>query len=124
MPYMDELSSTRFRTTFHRLSSPTTVTVNGHAIGTWVPGSFTEVGVPGRPELRGNENSSDPITAEGSLGAIAAVQRAAKRRLPPLHPFELDAMPDDPQDYSEARRSRQVVIDEALGKVSKPRGKK
>ncbi len=34
---MDELTSTQFRSTFHKLTEKTTVTVNGHSIGVWYP---------------------------------------------------------------------------------------
>jgi hypothetical protein len=34
---MDKMPSTQFRKTFSRLTDATTVTVNGHIIGEWVP---------------------------------------------------------------------------------------
>jgi hypothetical protein len=34
---MDVLSSAEFRKQYAKLTEPTTVTVNGHVIGTWMP---------------------------------------------------------------------------------------
>lgn len=47
--YMNALPSTEFRKRFARLTEPTLVTVNGHPIGTWMPGpgSWEEVIAPG-----------------------------------------------------------------------------
>jgi len=38
---MNELTSTEFRKHYARLTEPTLVTVNGHQIGYWVPGSIS-----------------------------------------------------------------------------------
>jgi hypothetical protein len=39
---MDSISSAAFRKTYAKLTAPTTVTVNGHRIGTWMPeGAWT-----------------------------------------------------------------------------------
>jgi hypothetical protein len=42
---MDELASTEFRKRYATLKEPVVVTVNGHAIGTWLPMSW-EVTLP------------------------------------------------------------------------------
>jgi hypothetical protein len=34
---MDEMSSAEFRKRYAKLTKPTTVTVNGHPIGQWIP---------------------------------------------------------------------------------------
>jgi hypothetical protein len=38
---MDKMPSTQFRTTYTSLTTPTQVTVNGHAIGTWLPSPYS-----------------------------------------------------------------------------------
>ena len=35
---MDTIASTKFRKRFASLEKPVTVTVNGHVLGTWLPG--------------------------------------------------------------------------------------
>ena len=68
---MNNLPSSQFRLIFSRLTEPTTVTVNGHLIGTWLPGAhgarvardFTEIGTPGRPDLSGTTRGPDPIVS-------------------------------------------------------------
>ena len=40
MLYMNELTSTEFRRSYHRLVEPAVVTVNGHVIGQWLPNGF------------------------------------------------------------------------------------
>lgn len=38
---MDKMPSSQFRTTYSTLTSPVEVTVNGHAIGTWLPSPYS-----------------------------------------------------------------------------------
>src|SRR5674476_1283137 len=46
---MDTLSSSEFRKTFARLLSPTLVQINGHTIGTWLPGESIPASVAAPP---------------------------------------------------------------------------
>lgn len=38
---MDKMPSTQFRNTYSTLTSAVEVTVNGHAIGTWLPSPYS-----------------------------------------------------------------------------------
>jgi hypothetical protein len=57
---MDTLSSSEFRKTFARLLSPTLVQVNGHTIGTWLPGESIPASVAA-PELAKRPGGLPPV---------------------------------------------------------------
>ncbi len=56
---MNDLPSTEFRKAFARLTEPTTVSVHGHVIGTYVPtgsavdGRYVDAIRPGEPAVGG-----------------------------------------------------------------------
>lgn len=62
---MDELSSTEFRKTFARLTSPTVVTVNGHVMGTWHPAMslYDPKAYVGPPERYFERFDTQPVRA-------------------------------------------------------------
>ena len=61
---MNTLPSATFRTTFHKLTEPTQVTVNGHPIGSWTP--FAYPLVPDQPNHHW-ENAPAPLTGFRSV---------------------------------------------------------
>ena len=65
---MDELPSSEFRKRYAALTAPTVVTVNGHAIGTWVPAGAN---LPEAPSARAPE----PIRASNDLAVRAILNR-------------------------------------------------
>lgn len=71
---MKEIPSTRFRATFQRLDEPVVVTVNGHPIGTWTPGTIG----PPLVELREDDR----------VAALTEEVRRLKRDLAAAHRAE------------------------------------
>jgi hypothetical protein len=70
---MDTMPSAEFRKTYSKLIVPTKVTVNGHAIGMWIPTTpdvdlqrITESPAPAPVEVRGfNSRPFTPVPKRG-----------------------------------------------------------
>lgn len=71
---MNELSSTEFRKRFAKLTEQTTVTVNGHSIGVWMP--VAEFTVKGKSYVAlGMEGRSPQQRRDDLLGKINRPKR-------------------------------------------------
>ncbi len=72
--------SAEFRRTFHRLSAPTIVTVNGHTIGTWLPAG-THVAISTMTDSRTIDaiRPGQPVSG-GSFGHSVAVPKPGAKR--------------------------------------------
>jgi hypothetical protein len=90
---MNELPSKQFRTSFHRLTEPTTVTALGRPIGTWTPVThhpFSEIRRPETPKRRERIDAikADMVEAEALAAKDDEIRRLkrelAARPLPPI----------------------------------------
>lgn len=104
---MNELPSTKFRATFHRLAEPTVVTVNGHAIGTWLPSSTpdwsewlaTHNASTGAPIIGGMATTRG-VTVEAMAEEIAHLKRELARRSQPVAvPMSVDPVPANVPEF-------------------------
>jgi hypothetical protein len=105
---LNSLPSSQFKTQYAKLTEPTTVTVNGHPIGTWTPRSFRDAAIHELAE----ELVIGPTVLEVAHGA-----GLPSPVLPEWHPIatEPNTLKESPQDIAQrARRERQKRIDAVL----------
>ena len=90
--YMNVLSSTRFRVTFHSLTEPTEVTVNGHVIGTYYPAGTVPIsavealhgaGLPRMPEAHWKIVDADALGRQSGAPATRTFTPVPKPVAPP-----------------------------------------
>ena len=80
---MDELPSAQFRKVYAKLTKPTVVTVNGHAIGIWQPGARAFEATVTKEEVAALGNPRYirvPMAEHDSFGAPRAYPKPSQRK--------------------------------------------